>query len=99
MIEGPDNSFYRQLQKNFRLTTIQIVYRLPDYHSILQEFLWQTLDHPPKFPRMQEFINYWIENIEGPIYSVQIANTSVISPNNFRSVSKYYEIKNKEGKW
>ena len=93
MFVGPDKSFYQQLNDNFRLTTIQIYYRLPDYHSILQEFLWQTLDHPPDFPRTQQFLNYWVEHIEAPIHSVKIANIDVISPSNFRSVAKYYELK------
>ncbi len=92
MLKEPDKSFYEQLNDTFRLTTIQVTYRLPDYHSILQEFLWQTLDRPPEFLRMQRFINYWVENIEAPIHSVKIANVSVISPNNFESISKYYEI-------
>jgi len=93
MLKEPDKSFYKQLNEYFRLTTIQIVYRMPDYQSILQEFLWQTLDHPPHYPRMQRFINYWIENIEAPIHSVKIANVEVISPANFRAVSKFYELK------
>ncbi len=88
-----NKSFYQQLSEHFRLTTIQIFYRMPDYQSILQEFLWQTLDHPPKYPKMQQFLNYWIENIEAPIHSVKIANVEIISPENFRSVSKYYEFK------
>ena len=93
MLKDPDKSFYEQLNDNFRLTTIQVIYRLPDYHSILQEFVWQTLDHPPEFKRMQQFINYWLENIEAPIHSVKIANINVISPSNFSMVSKYYEFK------
>lgn len=93
MFIEPDKSFYQQLTKQFRLTTIQVIYRLPDYQSILQEFLWQTLDHPPKYPRMQRFLNYWIEYIEAPIHSVRIENIEVISPANFESVSKYYELK------
>ncbi len=88
-----DKDFYQQLNDNFRLTTILVIYRLPDYNSLLQEFLWQTLDHPPKYPRMHRFIDYWIENIEAPIYSVQIENVEIISPSNFESVAKYYEFK------
>lgn len=88
-----DTSFYQQLNDNFRLASILVVYRLPDHHSILQEFFWQTLDNPNGYPRMMKFINYWIEHIEAPIHSVKIANTEIISPNNFESVSKYYELK------
>lgn len=93
MFVEPDKSFYQQLSEQFRLTTIQVIYKMPDYHSILQEFVWQTLDHPPEYPRMKKFLNYWIENIEAPIHSVRIENVRVISPANFKSVSKYYELK------
>ena len=88
-----NKSFYQQLNDQFRLTTIQVTYWLPDYQSILQEFLWQTLDSSPDYPRMQRFLNYWIENIEAPIHSIKIGNVEVISPANFKSVSKFYELK------
>lgn len=88
-----DKDFYQQLNDNFRLTSILVVYRLPDYNSLLQEFFWQALDCPPTYPRMTNFINYWIENIEAPIHSIKIANTQIISPSNFESVSKYYELR------
>ena len=88
-----DKDFYQQLNDQFRLTTILVVYRLPDYQSLLQEFLWQTLDCPPKYPRMHKFIDYWIENIEAPIHSIQIENIEIISPSNFEVISNYYEFK------
>ena len=88
-----DSDFYQQLNDQFRLTTILVIYRLPDYQSLLQEFLWQTLDCPPSYPRMHRFLDYWIEHIKAPIHSVQIENVEVISPSNFASVAKYYELK------
>lgn len=88
-----DKDFYSQLNDLYRLTTILVIYRLPDYQSILNEFVWQTLDHPPEYPRMFQFIEYWRKNIEAPIYSVIIENTEVISPDNFDFVDRYYELK------
>ena len=88
-----DRDFYQQLNDNFRLTSILVIYRLPDYHSILQEFFWQALDHPPTYPRMTKFINHWIENIEAPIHAIKIANTEIISPTNFECIANYYEFK------
>lgn len=90
-----ENDFYKQLNDYFRLTTVEIIYRLPDYYSILQEFLWQTIDVPPQYPRIYKFIDYWERNIEGKIYSVKIANVEVISPANFQSVAKYYTLNQK----
>lgn len=88
-----DTDFYLQLSDNFRLTTVLIIYRIPDYQSILTEFLWQTLDIPPRYPRIYKFVNYWIEHIEAPIHSVKIANTEVISPTNFETISDHYKLK------
>ena len=55
------------------LTTIQVYYWMPDYRHILQEFMWQTMDVSPEFPRMNKFLHYWEHNIEGPIHDVIIA--------------------------
>ncbi len=86
------NDFKKQFSDNYRLTTIEITYRLPDYHSILQEFLWQTLDRPPEYPRMYKFLDYWIENIEGPIYSVKIASVDIILPGEYKWIDQIYKI-------
>lgn len=88
-----DRDFYSQLNDFYRLTTILVIYRLPDYQSILNEFVWQTLDRPPEYPRMFRFLDHWRKNIEAPIYSVTIENTEIISPDNFDFVDRYYEIK------
>lgn len=88
-----ETDFYLQLSDNFRLTTVIITYRMPDYLSILNEFLWQTLDNPPHYPRIYRFLDHWEKNIEAPIHSVKIANIEVISPANFESVADYYTLK------
>lgn len=54
-------------------TTIQIFYHVPDHPSIIQEFLYQDLDHVPQFPRMHRLLNYWHAHIEATIQSVQLA--------------------------
>lgn len=32
---------------NYRLTTAEILYHMPDYPDLLQTFIWQTLDIAP----------------------------------------------------
>ena len=44
----------RQL-KDYRLITAKILYHLPDYHKLLQEFIWQHYDLSPKFPELHKF--------------------------------------------
>ena len=38
-----------QLQ-DYRLTTAEILYHLPDHPGMLQTYIWQDLDIAPRFP-------------------------------------------------
>ena len=44
---------FEQQLSGRRLTTAEVVYYMPDHPALLQRFLWQTLDLPPEFPRIQ----------------------------------------------
>ena len=61
------------------IVTINILYWMPDYTHILQEFIWQTSDVRPEYPRVHKFLNYWHENIEAVISEVNIADNYGIS--------------------
>ena len=89
---GYSKDFFDQINDNVRLTTVEVIYRMPDYLSLLQEFIWQTLDKPPQYPRVYKFLHYWELNIEAPIYSVKIANTPIISFGQLKTVDKYFKI-------
>lgn len=56
----------------FRLTTAEILYRLPDHPSLLQSYVWQAMDIPPRFPALRKFLCFWEQQIEGPLHSVRI---------------------------
>ena len=73
------NDFQKQL-KNYRLTTAEILYHLPDYPEFLQSYIWQEYDIAPKFPELYKFLSFWEKNIEGRIHSVQMASKKIISP-------------------
>lgn len=62
----------------FHLTTLHIFYFMPDYQSILQEFLWQFSDIPPIFPKANDFLSFWKENIEGPIHKVELVHSDQV---------------------
>lgn len=66
--------------ENYRLTTAEILYALPDYPQLLQTFLWQELDLPPRFPRLYEFLVFWEKSIEGKLFSVKIAYAGHLVP-------------------
>ena len=36
--------------REYRLTTAEIIYRMPDHPDLLQSFIWQKLDLAPDFP-------------------------------------------------
>jgi len=78
--------------KNFRLTTALIIYRLPDYPALLQEFLWQDLDKAPKFPVLGKFLDFWEQNIEGKLYSVEVTSAKLIQPATFHHVDHDFQI-------
>ena len=58
--------------EKWTLASVQVVYYIPDYLSIVNEFVWQTEDQRPKYPRIGEFLDYWDKNIDGPIKEVFI---------------------------
>lgn len=72
-----------QLEKRlngYTLTTADILYRMPDHPELLQEFVWQDLDIAPKFPILNKFLNFWANEIEGPLVKVTIASSQLLKP-------------------
>ena len=61
------------------IVTLNVLYWMPDYTHILQEFIWQTADISPEYPRVHRFLNYWHNNIEAVISEVNIADNYVTS--------------------
>jgi uncharacterized protein Usg len=65
---------------SYRLTTAEITYFLPDYHNLLQTYIWQEYDFQPDFPHLKHFIKFWHLELEGELHSVRviIGNSLVI---------------------
>ena len=74
-----DRDFHQQLQGR-RLTTAEVLYYMPAHPSLLQSFLWQTLDEAPDFPRIHSFLEFWRREIDAVIHSVSIAGVGLIAP-------------------
>ena len=51
--------------KDYRLTTAEILYRLPDHPGILQSYIWQELDIAPRFPVLHKFLDFWRRELDG----------------------------------
>jgi uncharacterized protein Usg len=58
--------------RDYRLTTAEIIYRMPDHPDLLQSFIWQKLDVAPDFPELRRFLEFWSRNIEGKLHSVRV---------------------------
>lgn len=80
-----------QLQ-NYRLTTAEIIYHMPDYPQILQSYLWQDYDLLPDFPTLHRFIHFWEKNLEGKMHSITIAHVALVKPAEFRMVQSSFSI-------
>ena len=61
------------------IVTLNVLYWMPDYDHILQQFVWQTADVRPEYPRVHRFLNYWYDNIEAVISEVIISDNYVTS--------------------
>jgi uncharacterized protein Usg len=68
------------------IVTVDVLYWLPDYNDLLQQFIWQTNDTRPNYPRVHGFLNYWKDNVEAVIAEVQIADAPVTEYNTKRII-------------
>ncbi len=71
--------------RHYRLTTAEILYRMPDHPGVLQSFVWQDLDLAPRFPVLHRFLDFWRREIEGPLHSVRVAQARLITPAEIRN--------------
>lgn len=65
--------------RGYRLTTAEILYRLPDHPVMLQTFIWQDLDLAPKYPVLTKFLHFWQSNLDGKLHSVRVASRQLIA--------------------
>jgi uncharacterized protein Usg len=85
------DSFRRQLE-GYGLTTARIHYRLPDFHSLLQEYIWQDYDLYPHFPGLKKFLGFWETRLEGPLHSVTVAHCRLIKPAEMRTIDGEFRL-------
>jgi len=79
----PDRDFSRQLQ-DYRLTTAEILYRMPDHQHLLQAYVWQDYDIAPRFPVLHKFLDFWQRNLEGKLFKVRVGSVGLIQPTQWR---------------
>jgi uncharacterized protein Usg len=72
-------SSLQQRLSGYRLTTAEILYRLPDHPVMLQSFIWQEFDLAPRFPVLNKFLHFWQTSLDGQLHSVRVASRGLIS--------------------
>ena len=86
-----DRNFVAQLN-DYRITTAEILYWMPDHRHVLQSFVWQNLDLAPEFPNLVKFLEFWERNLEGKLHKVRVANARLIKPAEFNFASGLYQL-------
>ena len=66
--------------KDYRLTTAEILYHLPDHPGLLQTYVWQDLDLAPRYPALRRFLDFWARELDGKLHSIKVATGGPIRP-------------------
>ncbi len=72
------------LLQDYRLTTAEILYHMPNFPNLQQSYLWQSLDRIPDFPKLNQFLTYWEQELDGKLHSVRIGYVGIIQPSEWR---------------
>ncbi|WP_226781054.1 usg protein [Oceaniglobus trochenteri] len=78
--------------KGYGLTTAEMFYRMPDFTSVLNTFIWQDYDLAPDHPRLFKFIEFWRNEIEGALHSVRFTHRKMIAPGQWRNVQGEFTL-------
>lgn len=70
--------------EGYRLTTADIVYRLPDHLKLLQTHVWQDYDLAPRFPILRRFLDFWEKNLDGRLHEVRVGAVRLVGPAEMR---------------
>jgi uncharacterized protein Usg len=91
MVSTVSSDFLKQVN-GYGLTTAHILYRRPDYHWLLQSYVWQNYDLFPEFPELQRFLTFWQEKLEGPLHSVRVAHRKLIKPAELKAIDGEFRL-------
>lgn len=77
---------------DWRLTTAEILYHMPDHPAVLQSFVWQRIDRAPTFPELNRFLDFWRRELDGPLHSVRVASAALIRSAELRWESGQFRL-------
>lgn len=70
--------------RDYRVTTAEILYHLPDHPGLLQAYVWQDLDLAPQYPALRRFLDFWTRELDGKLHSIKVASGKSIRPSSMR---------------
>ena len=87
-----DNGDFRKMLEGYRLTTAEILYRMPDHPTLIQSFIWQDYDLHPRFPKLKSFLDFWTATLEGPLYRVTVSHAALVRPAELRLAGAEFRL-------
>lgn len=78
--------------RDYRLTTAEILYRLPDHPDLLQTYIWQDYDLAPRWPVLNRFLAFWQKHLDGKLYKVRVATAEPLRLPAWRSPGLFFSI-------
>lgn len=90
-VPATDQGLALQL-RDYRLTTAEILYHMPDHPGLLQSYIWQDYDLAPHFPILRKFLDFWSHNLDGKLHSVAVAPRSLIRPPQWRNAEDFLTL-------
>ena len=70
----------KRQMNDYRLTTAEILYHLPDHPNLLQTYIWQDLDLAPQYPGAAQVPGFLASRNRGPLHSVRVGSACLIQP-------------------
>jgi uncharacterized protein Usg len=90
--EGSITMGHIAILKDYRLTTAEILYHLPDHPRLLQSYVWQAMDIAPEYPELNKFLDFWRRELEGKLHSVRVAADPLARTGRVRHADTLYQI-------
>ncbi len=87
---GKADAAFRRQMDGYRLATAEILYRMPDHRNLLQTYLWQDYDLAPDYPVLKRFLDFWRRELDGPLHSVRVGSSAVITAAEIEAGSFFY---------
>jgi uncharacterized protein Usg len=80
LIAGCGHAEFEQRLKGTTRLSAEVLYDMPKHPTLLQTFMWQTLDEAPRFPRLEKVLDFWRREIDAVIPSVRVASGQPLTP-------------------